>query len=93
MPGGILLHLHVQPGASKSGLAGMHGESLKIRIKSPPVDGKANRELVRFLAEMLDIPQGRITIVRGASSRRKAVAIEGLTAERATRLLGLVPPG
>lgn len=71
----------------------MHGESLKIRIKGPPVDGKANRELVRFLAEMLDIPQGQITIIRGASGRRKAVAVEGLTAERARRRLGLVPPG
>jgi len=71
----------------------MHGELLKIRIKSAPVDGKANRELVRFLAEILDIPERQITIVRGASSRRKTVAIEGLTAERATRALGLVPPG
>ena len=70
----------------------MHGTSLKIRIKSSPVDGKANRELVRFLAEILDIPQGQITIIRGASGRRKTVAIEGLTAERATRVLGLVQP-
>ena len=69
----------------------MHGEALKIRIRSAPVEGRANQELVRFLAETLGVSRGQITVVRGATGRRKAVAIEGLTPERAKQLLGLVP--
>ena len=89
VPGGFLLHLHVQPGASRTELAGRHGDALKIRVTGAPVDGKANRELVLFLAETLGIPRGQIVVVRGTTARRKTVAIEGMTAERAIPLLGL----
>ena len=50
---GVRLTLHVQPGASRSELAGMHGDALKVRVAAPPVDGAANRELIRFLAAQL----------------------------------------
>jgi uncharacterized protein (TIGR00251 family) len=53
--GSILLRVYVQPGASKSEVVGPFNEALKIRIKSPPVDGKANEALVEFLADTLDI--------------------------------------
>jgi len=92
VPGGILLQLHVQPGASKTELAGLHGDALKIRVASPPAEGKANRELVRFLAETLGVPRGNIVVVRGESGRRKTVAVQGVSAERADRLLGLKAP-
>jgi len=89
VPGGILLQLHVQPGATRTELAGRHGDALKIRVAGAPVEGKANRELVGFLAETLGVPRGNIVIVRGEAGRRKTVTVQGVTAESAERLLGL----
>ncbi len=71
-----MLALHVQPGAKHTGAAGAHGDALRIRLAAPPVDGKANAELVRFLAEAFGVPQRNVTIVRGESSRQKSVRID-----------------
>ena len=75
---GVVLSLHVQPGAKKTEIAGQHGESLKIRLAAPPVDGKANECLIGFLAETLGIARRRIELVGGASSRAKRVRIQGV---------------
>ena len=77
----VVLSLHVQPGAKKTEIAGLHGESLKIRLTAPPVDGKANACLIGFLAETLGIAQRNIELVGGATSRAKRVRIEGMVAE------------
>jgi uncharacterized protein len=67
----------------------MHGDAVKIRIAAPPANGAANEELVRFLAERLGVPRGAVTLVTGATGRRKTVRIEGLAAVIALgRLLG-----
>ena len=52
---GVVLRLHIQPGAKKTEIAGLHGEALKIRLAAPPVDGKANACLVEFLARQLGV--------------------------------------
>lgn len=81
------LVVHVQPRAKKSELAGRHGDAIKVRLQAPPVDGAANEELVRFLAESLGVARRAITIVGGLTSRRKTVEIEGLgAADLAARL-------
>jgi uncharacterized protein (TIGR00251 family) len=72
---GPLLHLHVVPGASKTEIAGLHGDRLKVRVKAPPAEGAANRELLRFLGELLSAPASSLEIVRGASDRRKTVRL------------------
>lgn len=72
----LVLSLHVQPGATRTGVAGLHGDALKLRVAAPPVDGKANAAVLRFLAEAFDVPLARITLVRGESSRQKTVRIE-----------------
>lgn len=72
----LVLSLHVQPGAARTGVAGLHGDALKLRVAAPPVDGKANAAVLRFLAEAFDVPLARITLVRGESSRQKTVRIE-----------------
>lgn len=85
--GGATLSLHVQPGAKKSECAGLHGEALKIRLTAPPVDGKANEALLRFLAQRLAIPRQQISLKSGQTSRQKVVEIESVTAERLVALL------
>lgn len=76
----VLLPVHVQPRASRTELAGMHGDVVRIRIAAPPVDGEANDELERFLARLLNVARSRVSVVSGSSSRKKTVAIEGVTA-------------
>ena len=74
--GAVILILHVQPGAKRTEVAGRHGDALKIRLAAPPVDGKANSELLRFLSDAFDVPLRNVTLVRGESSRQKIVRIE-----------------
>jgi uncharacterized protein len=73
----LILDLHVQPGASKSEFAGRHGGRIKLRIAAPAADGKANQALIEFLAAHFGVPRRSITIISGAKSRTKRVAIEG----------------
>lgn len=72
----LVLQCHIQPGARRSELAGEHGDRLKIRLKAPPVDGKANTELIRFLSQLFAVPRNAITIESGDLSRQKRVRIE-----------------
>jgi uncharacterized protein (TIGR00251 family) len=85
--GGVRLTLHVQPRASRTEVAGRHGDALKMRLAAPPVDGAANEELVRFLAERLKVPRSAVTLVSGAGSRRKVVVVAGVTLEKAEERL------
>ena len=69
---GILyLSIHVQPRASRAAVCGIYGDALKIAITAPPVDGKANKEVVAFLADLLGIAKREITVVSGQQSRAK----------------------
>ena len=72
----LILALHVQPGATRTQIAGTHGDALKIRLAAPPVDGKANAALLRFLADAFGVPLRQVTLVRGDSSRHKILRIE-----------------
>jgi len=67
----------VQPGAKRSEFAGRHGERIKLRLAAPPVEGKANAALIEFLAGYFGVPRRNVTIVSGAKSRAKRVALEG----------------
>jgi len=71
----LVLTLHVQPGAKRTEVAGTHAEALKIRLAAPPVDGKANAELLRFFADAFGVPLRNVTLLRGLSSRAKAVKV------------------
>ncbi len=74
-PDGWLLTLHIQPGAKKSEVVGLHGDALKVRVASPPVDGKANEALVAFIADQLGLPKRAVQLVRGDTSRAKTVLV------------------
>ena len=84
--GRITLTLHIQPGAKKTEVAGLHGEALKIRLAAPPVDGKANEALLRFVAETLGLPKSAVSLKSGQTSRRKVLEISGTTNEAVARL-------
>lgn len=75
---GVTLRLHIQPGAKKTEVVGLHGEALKIRLAAPPVDGKANACLIAFLAERLDVAKAALRLVSGDTSRAKRVRIDGV---------------
>lgn len=80
--GRITLTLHIQPGAKKTEFAGLHGDALKIRLAAPPVDGKANDALAKFVAETLGIPKGSVNLKSGQTSRRKVLEIIGADLQR-----------
>lgn len=86
-PDGITLSLHIVPRASATAVAGLHGQSLKLRVQAPPADGKANKALTAFLAGRLKCPGRAIAITSGAGSREKKVRIQGVSAETARQTL------
>lgn len=73
----ITLTLHIQPGAKTTEIAGLHGDALKLRLAAPPVDGKANEALIRYLADRLGIPKSAIALRSGQTSRRKILEVTG----------------
>jgi uncharacterized protein (TIGR00251 family) len=81
------LTVKVHPRARRSGLAGRIGDAWKLSLAAPPVDGKANDECVRYLAEFAGVPRSRVRIVMGLTSRLKVVEIEGVTQEDLERRL------
>ena len=74
----LVLDVRVQPRASRSELAGVHGERLRIRLQAPPVDGKANAALVEFVAGLFAIPRARVTIEHGLTGRDKRLRLHGV---------------
>ena len=72
------IDLRVLPGAGRSAIVGRHGTGWKVRVAAAPERGRANAELLRLLATVLDVPSQRLTIVAGRQSRTKSVAVEGL---------------
>lgn len=70
------LSLHIQPRASRDAIVGPHGDSLKVCITAPPVDGKANAHLLKFIAKQFGVPRGRVSLVSGESGRQKRLRID-----------------
>ncbi len=77
--GAVGVHIYVQPKASKSAFVGLHDGCLKLAVSSPPVDNKANKAVISFLAEFLQVPQKNIRLCAGEKSRRKVLGIDGMS--------------
>jgi uncharacterized protein len=84
---GVILPVRAVPRASKNEIQGVHGDALKVRLQAPPVEGKANLALIRFLSDALDIPRAQLSIASGETGRNKAVLITGITKEKFISLL------
>ena len=78
-PDGCTLPVRVHPGAKRIAINGIHDGALKVSLTTPPTDGRANAALIEFLADRLNIPRARITLLTGATSRTKTLRIAGLT--------------
>ena len=90
---GIILPIHAQPGARKNGITGVHSGRLKVAVTEAPEKGKANRALVKLLAEVLGIKRSQILLVAGETSIQKKILITGVDrATLAQRLATLSPP-
>ena len=81
------LTVKVHPRAKRSAMAGRIGDAWKLSLAAPPVDGKANEECVRFLAELARVPRSHVRIVMGLTSRVKVVEFEGVPQEDLERRL------
>jgi uncharacterized protein len=84
---GAVFLIRVVPRASRSGVAGIRNDALNLRITAPPVEGRANEECIRVLAEALGVKKRQVKIVAGHASRTKTVAVEGLKKDQVATLL------
>jgi uncharacterized protein (TIGR00251 family) len=78
---GVIVAVRVTPKSSQSKIIGPHGDELKITLNAPPVDGKANKELIRLLSKTFHIPKTEIHIVSGETSRSKKLLLSGCSVE------------
>ncbi len=87
-PQGITLTIKAVPRAKRDEIVGIEGDALKVRLNAPPVEGRANEALIKFLAEKLGLKRSDIELVRGEMARHKVVRIRGISAGRLKELLG-----
>ena len=83
---GVRFRVQVQPRARRPGIGGLHGDALRVRVSSPPVDGAANDDVIATLADALGCPRRAVRIIAGLASRTKTVEIDGVAAEAIERL-------
>lgn len=81
------LRVKARPGVQKTEFAGRHGEFWKLRVAAPPVDGKANEAIVRYVADLMSVPPSSVRIVRGLTSPTKLLEIEGVDSEKVERAI------
>ena len=87
--GGATFAVKVQPRAKKNAIVGELGDTLKLALTAPPVEGRANEACIEFFANLLDVPRSSITIASGETSRRKVIRIAGIAAHELRRRIGM----
>lgn len=86
-PDGTIVTVRASPRSSKSGIDGIFGDALRVRIRCAPVDGKANKELIETLADVFSIPKSRVKLVGGETSKNKRVLLAGVSLEKAKKVI------
>ncbi len=91
---GVVLHLQVQSRSSKNQLVGLHGDLLKVKLTSPPVDGAANKCCCEYLAKIFRLSKSNVELISGDKARQKRILLHGLDPTEAETLLNscLYPP-
>ena len=87
-PEGVLINVKAQPRSSRAGLDGLVGDAIKVRIRSAPVDGKANKELIETLADAFGLPKSRVEFKSGETSKTKRLLLHGVTAAAVRTVVG-----
>ncbi len=87
MSSSVRVAVYVQPRAKRTEIAGRHGADIRVRVAAPPIDQAANEALLGFLAQRLGVRRREVRLIAGATSRRKVLEIDGLTAEQVQALL------
>ena len=87
-PEGVVINVKAQPRSSKSGLDGLLGDALKVRIKCAPVDGKANKELVETLADAFSLPKSSVVFRSGETAKTKRLLLKGVSAAVCESVVG-----
>ncbi|MDQ3943970.1 MAG: DUF167 family protein [Actinomycetota bacterium] len=90
---GVVLHVHVQPGAGRSAVVGRHGDALKVRVAAPPVEGRANEATLALLAEALGVAASDVELTSGPTSRSKRFRLRGLDATEIDKRLRVALEG
>ena len=84
---GVIFKVKVQPGASKNEIVGVQQDALKLRISAPPVQGKANKVLIQFLAKQIGVKRSQVEILSGHTSRIKTIHVVGQGTEKLQQLI------
>jgi uncharacterized protein (TIGR00251 family) len=88
-PDGVTFEVKIHPRARKNAITGELGDSLKLSLTAPPVEGRANEACINFLANLLKVPRSSVTIASGQNSRRKVIRVSGLSADEVQKRLGI----
>jgi uncharacterized protein (TIGR00251 family) len=83
----LTLDVYVQPRASRTRVAGMHGSAIKICVTAPPVENKANQAVIDFIADLLGVSKSAVSIKSGSQGRSKKLLINNLALHEAQEIL------
>ena len=84
---GVIINVRAQPRSSKAGLDGLIGDALKVKIRSAPVDGKANKELIETIAEAFSLAKSSVIFKSGESSKQKRILLKGVTSAMIAQIM------
>lgn len=87
---GVYVRVHVQPGARRVAMVGVHGDAIKLAVKEAPEHGKANKAVIALLAQALDVPKRDVQVVSGQASRSKRVFVQGDATHLSARVAQLL---
>ena len=85
---GVILNVRAQPRSSRAGIDGVIGDAVKVRVKSAPVDGRANKELIETIAEAMGLPKSSVVFKGGETSKTKRILLKGATAASVASAVG-----
>lgn len=91
--GKTIIKVLVSPGASRNEVTGLLGDSIKLKIAAPPLKGRANKELISYLSDLLGIKRDDIEIISGQTKRSKTLAVSGLDREIILKKLLILSQG
>lgn len=89
-PAGATFAVRVQPRARKNAITGEVGDALKLSLTAPPIEGRANEAVIRFFADLFEIPRSSITIASGATSRTKVLRVAGMSGQAVEQRLARI---